>query len=201
MGEGSLAETGFAGLRKWMGRPAARRPWPPMAVMAHTCGLRGIFPGVRAAGKNDLASFRRQRRRKPGRGCGPFLELPRDEGRGTGSPRSAAIFYWECLLSGSLRSGIAGGRAAAAAGRGTGDGRGRFAARRGSRRLPSSSGSVCCPPGRRAASAAGQARRFHFSGGGASLLRSDRGSGKGERADGTAAGREDLLRRGGGLYQ
>ena len=98
--------------------------------MAHTCSLRGIFPGVRAAGENDLASFRRQRRRKPGRGCGPFLELPRDEGRGAGSPRSAAIFYWECLRSGSPRSGIAGGRAAAAAGRETKDGRGRFAARR-----------------------------------------------------------------------
>ena len=117
-----------------------------MAVMAHTCSLRGIFPGVRAAGENDLASFRRQRRRKPGRGCGPFLELPRDEGRGTGSPRSAAIFYWECLLSGSPRSGIAGGRAAAAAGRETEDGRGRFAVRR--RRGTGAGARVTGPPGR-----------------------------------------------------
>ena len=33
-----------------------------------------------------------------------------------------ACFYWECLLSGSPRSGIAGGGAAAAAGRRTEDG-------------------------------------------------------------------------------
>ena len=57
---------------------------------------------------------------------GPFLDFSRD-GRGRfaarrgtedGGPRSAACFFWKCLLSGLPRSGIAGGRAAAAAGRG-----------------------------------------------------------------------------------
>ena len=43
--------------------------------------VRGIFPAVHAAGKNDPASFRRHRRRKPGRGFGPFLDFSQD-GRG-----------------------------------------------------------------------------------------------------------------------
>ncbi len=89
--------------------------------------VRRIFRHVRAATKNDSASFRRHRRRKPGRGSGPFLDFSQD-GRATlcrapgtedGGPRSAACFFWKCLLSGSPRSGFAGGRAAAAAGRGT----------------------------------------------------------------------------------
>ena len=93
--------------------------------------VRGIFRRVHAATKNDPASFRRHRRRKPGRGSGPFLDFSRDGGTGDGSPRLGACFYWECLLSGSPRSGIAGGGAAAAAGRRTGDGRRRCAVRQG----------------------------------------------------------------------
>ena len=77
--------------------------------------VRGIFPAVRAAGKNDLSSFRRGR--KPGRGFGPFLDFS-----GDGGPRSAACFCWECLLSAWPRSGFGGEGAAAAAGRGTGAG-------------------------------------------------------------------------------
>ena len=78
--------------------------------------VRGIFRHVHAATKNDSASFRRHRRRKPGRGSGPFLDLAQDVGTGDGGPRSAAIFYRWCLLSGSPRSGIADDRAASAAG-------------------------------------------------------------------------------------
>ena len=56
--------------------------------------VRGIFPAVHAAGKNDPASFRRHRRRKPGRGRSPFLDFSQDgrgrcaarRGRGTGVP-------------------------------------------------------------------------------------------------------------------
>ena len=44
--------------------------------------VRGIFRHVRAATKNDSASFRRHRRRKPGRGSGPFLDFSQD-GRAT----------------------------------------------------------------------------------------------------------------------
>ena len=68
--------------------------------------------------KNDLAGFRRRRRRKEGRGFGPFLALARDGGTGDEGPRSAACFYWKCLLSAWPRSGFGGGGAAAAAGRG-----------------------------------------------------------------------------------
>ena len=48
--------------------------------------------------------------------------LRRQEGRcggGTEVPRSAACFYWKCLLSAWPRSGFGGGGAAAAAGRGS----------------------------------------------------------------------------------
>ena len=68
--------------------------------------------------KNDLAGFRRRRRRKEGRGFGPFLALARDGGTGDEGPRSAACFYWKCLLSAWPRRGFGGGGAAAAAGRG-----------------------------------------------------------------------------------
>ena len=44
--------------------------------------VRRIFRHVRAATKNDSASFRRHRRRKPGRGSGPFLDFSQD-GRAT----------------------------------------------------------------------------------------------------------------------
>ena len=93
----------------------------------------GIFPAVQevncpegarettlgcAAGKNDPASFRRHRRRKPGRGPGPFLDFSRGRARtlrcapgtGDGSPWSAALFCWKHLLPGSPRSGIAGAK-------------------------------------------------------------------------------------------
>ena len=43
--------------------------------------VRGIFRHVHAVTKNDLASFRRHWRRKPGRGFGPFLDFSQD-GRG-----------------------------------------------------------------------------------------------------------------------
>ena len=72
--------------------------------------VRGIFRHVHAATKNDLASFRRRRRRKPGRGFGPFLDLARDGGTGDEGPRSAACFCWECLLSAWPWSGFGGGR-------------------------------------------------------------------------------------------
>lgn len=51
-------------------------------------------------------------------GFGPFLALARDGGTGDEGPRSAACFYWKCLLSAWPRSGFGGGGAAAAAGRG-----------------------------------------------------------------------------------
>ena len=69
--------------------------------------VRGIFPAVRAAGKNDLSSFRRGR--KPGRGFGPFLDFSGDVGTEDGGPRSAACFCWEGLLSAWPRSGFGGG--------------------------------------------------------------------------------------------
>ena len=68
-----------------------------------------------------MASFRRRRRRKPGKGFGPFLDLARDGGTGDEGPRSAACFYWECLLSAWPLSGF-GGRRGRCGGR-TGEGK------------------------------------------------------------------------------
>ena len=83
--------------------------------------VSSIFRYVHAATKNDLASFRRLRRRKPGRGFGPFLDHARDGGTGDEGPRSTACFYWECLLSAWPRSGFGGG--SGRCGGGTGEGR------------------------------------------------------------------------------
>ena len=120
-----------------------QRGW---AGLARRC-VRGIFPGVHAAGKNDLASFRRHRRRKPGRGSGPFLDFSRTRGRGMGVP-------------GRLRSASGGAcyparrKAALPArgplrrwdgGRGTGVGASLRAGAPG--QLPASIGSACWPPG------------------------------------------------------
>ena len=86
-------------------RPAPFGGW---TFFTRRC-VGGIFRRVHAATKNDSDSFRRHRRRKPGRGSGPFLDFSRDGETGDGSPRPGAFFCWECLLSGSPRSGIAGG--------------------------------------------------------------------------------------------
>ena len=125
-----------------------------------------------AAAKNDLASFRRERR-KPGRGPLPGLS-PGDEGRK--SPVNCLLLSG-CLRSGSPRSGLAGERAAAAArrkppvgclllpvppairlaaerlrrrggrfGGGTRDGCGRFAARRGRGDGKTLGRGLCCVP-------------------------------------------------------
>ena len=66
----------------------------PLAGWAHFTRrfVRGIFRHVHAVTKNDSDSFRR--RRKPGRGFGPFLDFSQDgrgrcaarRGRGTGVP-------------------------------------------------------------------------------------------------------------------
>ena len=121
------------------------------------CSVRGIFPAVRAAGKNDLGSFRRGR--KPGRGFGPFLDFSGDGGRRTGVPgRLPASAESACYPPGRGAASAARGPLRRRDGR-RGDGRGRFAARRGRRtgvpgRLPASTESACYPPGRGAASAA-----------------------------------------------
>ena len=107
-----------------------------------------MFPAARAAGKNDLDSFRlapETRKGVPlpgpfpgGRGTGVPGQLPASVGstcnppgrgaasaakgplrRQDGGPRSAACFCWKYLLSAWPRSGFGGGRAAAAAGRGS----------------------------------------------------------------------------------
>ena len=111
--------------------------------------VRGIFPGVHAAGKNDpVLSAVGDGGNQEGAPA-PSWTFPGTVGRGTGA-RSAACFYLWCLLSGSPRSGIAGGRAAAAAGRGTGDGRGRFAVRRGRGTGDGRQArTLCCAPGTR----------------------------------------------------
>ena len=168
---------------------------------------RGIFPAAHVAGKNDSDSFRlapETRKGAPlpgpfpgGRGtkvpgrlpasigstcCPPGREAASAEGplrRQDGGPRSAACFCWKYLLSAWPRSGFGGGRAAAAAGRGSPVGcllllevpAVRLAAKRLRRRrgrcgggtgvpgrLPASIGSTCCPPGRLVASAAGGCR-------------------------------------------
>ena len=64
--------------------------------------VRRIFRHVHAAAKNDPTSFRRKRR-KPGRGPGPFLEFPED-----GGPHSAAFSYRWPLLSAWPPSGFGG---------------------------------------------------------------------------------------------
>ena len=112
--------------------------------------VRGIFRHVHAATKNDPFLSAAVGGGNQEGAPAPSWTLPGTVGRGTGA-RWGACFCRGCLLSGSPRSGIAGGRAAAAAGRETrgrahalrcapgdegretGDGRGRSAARLGTR--------------------------------------------------------------------
>ena len=112
--------------------------------------VRGIFRHVHAATKNDPFLSAADGGGNQEGAPAPSWTLPGTVGRGTGA-RWGACFCRGCLLSGSPRSGIAGGRAAAAAGRETrgrahalrcapgdegretGDGRGRSAARLGTR--------------------------------------------------------------------
>ena len=78
--------------------------------------VRGIFRHVHAATKNDSVFPPPEEKRRKG-----FRPLPGPcPGRGDEGPRSAACFYWECLLSAWPRSGFGGGGAAAAAGQGRG---------------------------------------------------------------------------------
>ena len=90
-------------------RRSVRSMFPAVQEVNCPEGARETTLGC-AAAKNDLASFRRGRR-KPGRGPLPGLS-PGDEERK--SPVNCLLLSG-CLRSGSPRSGLAGERAAAAA--------------------------------------------------------------------------------------
>ena len=85
--------------------------------------VRGIFRHVHAATKNDLASFRRRRRRKEGRGFGPSWTLPGTVGRGTKVPGRLPASSGSACYPPGREAASAGGGAAAAAGRGRGGSR------------------------------------------------------------------------------
>ena len=105
------------GLRTALWRETGPAPWGWTRFTRRS--VRGIFPDAHVNDPFLSAAI--------GGGSqegapAPSWTLPGTVGRGTGDPRWGACFCRGCLLSGSPRSGIAGGRAAAAAGRETGAG-------------------------------------------------------------------------------